>query len=144
MNKSQSLLPFMDILTSLVGIIILMTIIFALSITESKTVEVRIVHKKEDAPQLDQKLRPVYVICEAGRIKIGENEFSVPKTAKEMQNLKNTLETEMQLAGEGAFLFALMRPDGYEAFRGMRKAVDKLGFRLGYEPINSTWKLVRQ
>jgi len=134
----------MDILLSLVGIIILMTIIFALSISESKTVEVRILHKKEGAPAADHKLRPVYVICEAGRIKIGDNEFSVPKTTRDMQDLKNTLETEMQLAGEGAFLFALVRPDGYEAFRGMRNAVDKLGFRLGYEPINSTWKLVKQ
>lgn len=141
MNRPQTLLPFMDILTSLVGIIILMTIVFALSLSESETVLVRILHRKTEAVGAHRELRPIYVICSSTGIEIGNSKLPVPETDRDMEDLRNILETEMELEGEGAFLFALVRPDAYDAFRRVRSAVDKLGFRLGYEPINSRWKL---
>ncbi len=45
--------------------------------------------------------------------------------------------------GEGAYLFALLRPDGYRAFQQLHNIVAELGVRFGYEPINSRWKLVQ-
>ena len=144
MNNSQSLLPFMDILTALVGIIILMTIIFALSLSEAKTVFVRILHKKADAHEVERRLRPVYVECATGKVMIGQKDLPVPESEDDMRRLREIIETEMRLTGEGAFLFALVRPGGFRVFRQVRRVVDKMGIRLGYEPINSTWKLYEQ
>ncbi len=74
-SNSQSLMPFMDILTTLVGIIILMTIILALSVVESDTVEVRLHHRQETVETKDEKgvaLQPIYIVCSKQGLQIGE------------------------------------------------------------------------
>ena len=153
-NKSQSLMPFMDILTSLVGIIILLTIILALSVVDSDTVEVRLHHRSDamgKSPvaelsrdmKIEVELRPLYVVCSGDGIQIGENRYPLPETAAQKHELRDILDAEVELMGQGAYLFALFKPDGYAAFQQLSDIVDELGIRFGYEPINSSWRLVK-
>ena len=142
-------MPFMDILTALVGVVILMTIVLSLHLAESDTVEVRLLHRAavgdregSTVAPADRRLHPVYVVCETGGVRIGELQIPLPKSQDDRRELRDLLEAEVRLAGQGAYLFALLRPDGYAAFEQVRAAVDDLGIRFGYEPINSTWRLV--
>lgn len=144
MNRSQGLLPFMDVLTGLVGIAILINIVLALDISETEKIPVRVLLQEKAAPQHAKERRPVFVICSSAGIQIGENVLPIPKSFAQNRELENSLQKEVERIGESAHVLALIRPDGYKAFDAVRRSVDNLGFRLGYEPVSSDWELVRQ
>jgi len=144
MNKqfTTTLLPFMDLLTGLVGVMILMNIILALEIPERDKVEVRVVLQEPDSPKRETELEPIYVVCAADNIKIGETSVAIPKTHEEVKELEGLIKSEADKKGKSAYILALIRPDGYESFGKLRKVVDGLGLRLGYEPVGKDWTIV--
>jgi len=144
MIKSQGLLPFMDVLTGLVGIIILVNVILAVDLAEKDKIPVRVLLKEEEAPAKGTQRRPVYMICSSAGILIGEELLPIPESHEQFKALSRAIKHAVESAGEGGYVLALIRPDGYKSFERLRDVVDNLGFRLGYEPVSSDWELVPQ
>ena len=65
-NNSSGFLPFMDVLTGLMGIIILINIILFMSLAVGGDIRVRIVPK--DAGWKNKTLQPVMVVCESNSV----------------------------------------------------------------------------
>ncbi|MBM3299757.1 MAG: hypothetical protein FJY85_07365 [Deltaproteobacteria bacterium] len=144
MNRSDSFLPFIDVLTGLVGLAIFINIILALDMSESDKIPVRVMLREEGAPQRTKERRPVYVICDGAGISVGDTVLPVPKSYEENNRLENAIQKEVERVGESGHVLALIRPEGYRAFEAVRRTVDRLGFRLGYEPVTSDWEIVKQ
>ncbi|MFH1116294.1 MAG: hypothetical protein V1792_20470 [Pseudomonadota bacterium] len=144
MTRSQGLLPFMDVLTGLVGIIILINVILAVDLAEKDKIPVRVLLKEEDAPAAGVERRPVYVICSSAGLLVGEDLLPNPESREQFKDLSRAVTHAVESAGESGYVLALIRPDGYKSFEGLRGVVNNLGFRLGYEPVSSDWELVRQ
>ena len=151
MDRSLGFLPFMDVLTGLMGIIILINIILSLSMVgdegskvkivtkEADIVKVRIVTKEADIVWSKKKAKPLFVICSSNHITL--NKTRIPIAKVQMQAF---FHREVRAAtdkwGADAYLLALIKPDGYKSFRFVRAAAIKLGLKLGYEPIDSNWE----
>jgi len=144
MNKFGGLLPFMDVLTGLVGLTILINIILALDISEKASIPVRVVLREEGTVPIEKERHPVYVICDSAGIHVGDEVLPVPRSYIENERLEGLIRREVERVGESAHVLALIRPDGYRAFEAVRRMVDKLGFRFGYEPVASDWEIVKQ
>lgn len=134
----------MDVLTGLVGIVILINVILALEVADMDTIPVRIVLKEEEAPQKGKERTPVYLICSSAGIQVGEKLLPIPTNHEQIRDLSRAIGLAVEKAGETGYVLALIRPDGYRSFDKVREVVNNLGFRLGYEPISSTWELVQQ
>jgi hypothetical protein len=134
----------MDVLTGLVGLTILINIILALDISESDKIPVRVVLQEEGAPKQTKQRRPVYVICDGSGIHVRDTILPIPRSYAERSELENAIQKEVERVGEAAHVLALIRPDGYNAFEAVRRTVQKLGFRFGYEPVFSDWEIVKQ
>jgi len=144
MNKTLGLLPFMDVLTGLVGVVILINIILALDISETEKIPVRVVLKEEKAPRQAVGRRPVYVVCSGSDIRVADAVLPIPKSPDQIEEIERAIQREVESIGESAHVLALVRPDGYSAFETVRRVVYGLGFRFGYEPVNSDWDIVRK
>lgn len=144
MNRQQGLLPFMDVLTGLVGIVILINVILAVDLADRDTIPVRVVLKEEEVPQDGRERRPVYMVCSGAGIEVGDKDLPIPQSHKEMKALSTAVMLAVEKAGEKGYVLALIRPDGYKAFEKLRQVVTNRGLRIGYEPVSSDWELVRQ
>ena len=135
-------LPFMDVLTGLMGIIILINIILSLSMAGDEGVKVRVVPKEDDIPYgSNKKATPLFVVCSEDHIILHKKRVPIAEV-----RMKSFFHGEVRNAadnyGPNAYLLALIKPDGYNSFRYVRAAARQLGLKLGYEPIDSNWEPV--
>ena len=141
MDRPLGFLPFMDVLTGLMGIIILINIILSLSTAGDEGVKVRIIPKEEDVVWRDKQIKPLFVVCTSDHILL--HKTRIPITKLRMQTyLYNKIQASIEKWGSDTYLLALIKPDGYQSFRYVRAAAKGLGLKLGYEPIDSNWEIV--
>ena len=139
-NNSSGFLPFMDVLTGLMGIIILINIILFMSLALGGDIRVRIIPKEGSTGWKNKTLEPVMVVCESDAVIVGNRRLVIPRMNK--ADFEIALSVAVNKQGSNAYLLALIRPDGYKSFRNVRDAALALDIRLGYEPIDTNWKMV--
>lgn len=143
MNNSTGLLPFMDILMGLVGIVILINLILALNLSESETVAVRIL-PKEMARSDRENWQPVYVVCNADGLSVRGVLWEIPMGDSRQEQFKSLIRKEISEIGKGAYVLALIRPSGYGSFSRLRALLDEMAVKIGYEPINEDWRIQKK
>jgi hypothetical protein len=141
MDRPLGFLPFMDVLTGLMGIIILINIILSLSTAGDEGVKVRITPKEQDVVWSDKQIKPLFVVCTSDHILLHKTRIPITKI-KMRTYLHDKIQASIAEQGADAYLLALIRPDGYRSFRYVRAAAEGLGLKLGYEPIDNNWELV--
>jgi|GEM_PF-1330703 len=141
MDRSSGFLPFMDVLTGLMGVIILINIILSLSMTGDEGVKVRVVPREEDIAWDQKKADPLFVICSENHILLHKTRIPIAEV-----RMQSFFHGEVRIAadkcGPNVYLLALIKPDGYKSFRYVRAAAKQLGLKLGYEPIDGNWEIV--
>jgi len=141
MNRSSGFLPFMDILTGLMGIIILINIVLSLSLADGQDVKVKIIPKEENITWRDKSMKPVMVVCASNHVMLQKTRIST-KQMKARARFHRKITDAIEKRGDGAYLLALIKPDGYRSFRYVRAAAKALDIRIGYEPIDGNWEMV--
>lgn len=134
----------MDVLTGLVGIIVLMNVILAVDLSDKDKIPVRVLLKEEETPPKGTLRRPVYMECSSAGILVRGEILPIPESHEQFTALSKAVGNAVKAAGEGGYALALIRPDGYRSFERLRDVVDNLHIRLGYEPISSDWEIVQQ
>jgi hypothetical protein len=130
----------MDILMGLVGVIILINLILALSISSNEKVKVRILPKASEDHA--SALSPLYVVCAQDRLTVGDEPLDVSSISTHA-DLEAAIRRGLEEIGPNGYVLALVRPDGYDSFHKLREVVKKQNVRFGYEPINSNWTPTR-
>lgn len=141
MDRSSGFLPFMDILTGLMGIIILINIVLSLSLADGQDIKVRIIPKDENIAWHDKSMKPVMVVCASNHVMLQKSRISMEEMKARARFHRKITDT-IEKGGANAYLLALIRPDGYRSFRYVRAAAKALDIRIGYEPIDENWEMV--
>ena len=126
MDRSSGFLPFMDILTGLMGIIILINIVLSLSLADGQDIKVRILPREENIAQRDKSMKPVMVVCASNHVILQKTRISMEQM-KARVRFHRKITDAIEKEGADAYLLALIRPDGYRSFRYVRACGQSIG-----------------
>lgn len=129
---------FSDILTDVLGVLFFLTLLMALQVSQQQ--EVTIVAKSEQGE--NRSKNPRYIECRADGVILYPSKEFIPKAELKNSNFAlQKLITQIKKNRDREYLIVALRPDGIELFDQVRDLVEDEGIDIGYEPIDSGWKL---
>lgn len=141
-NQTEvELFPFLSILACTIGTLILLIIVLTTQALEQQ--EVTIVAKTEKGE--NQRKTPRYIECRKKGVILYPSEEFVPQ--EQLDNPNSALQkliAQVKANKDQEYLIVALRPDGIDIFERVRSLVEGEGIDIGYEPIDSTWKLTIQ
>lgn len=135
------LFPFLSILACTIGTLILLIIVLTTQALEQQ--EVTIVAKTEKGE--NQRKNPRYIECRRDGVILYPSEEFVPQ--EQLANPNSALQkliAQVKANQDKEYLIVALRPDGIDIFEAVRNLVEGEGIDIGYEPVDSTWKLIIQ
>ncbi len=138
-NKAEvELFPFLSILACTIGTLILLIIVLTTQALNQQ--EVTIVAKTENGE--NQSKNPNYIECRNDGVVLYPSEEFVPKEQLDDPNSAlQKLIAKVKANKEKEYLIVALRPNGIDIFESIRNLVEGEGIDIGYEPVDSTWKL---
>ena len=141
-NRTEiELFPFLSILACTIGTLILLIIVLTTQALEQQ--EVTIVAKTEKGE--NQHKTPRYIECRRNGVVLYPSEEFVPQ--EQLDNPNSALRkliTQVKINQDKEYLIVALRPDGIDIFERVRTLVEGEEIDIGYEPVDSTWKLIIQ
>ena len=141
-NQTEvELFPFLSILACTIGTLILLIIVLTTQALEQQ--EVTIVAKTEKGE--NQSKTPRYIECRQNGVVLYPSEEFVPQ--EQFDNPNSALQkliTQVKANKDKEYLIVALRPNGIDVFERIRNFVEGEGIDIGYEPVDSTWKLIIQ
>jgi hypothetical protein len=129
---------FSDILTNVLGVLFFLTLLIALEIAHQQ--KVTIVAKSEKGE--NSQKNPRYIECRADGIVLYPSQEFIPKTKLKAPNSGlEKLIKEVKKSGDREYIIVVVRPNGIDLFNQVRDLVENQKISIGYEPIDSSWKL---
>lgn len=140
-HTEVELFPFLSILACTIGTLILLIIVLTTQALEQQ--EVTIVAKTEKGE--NQRKTPRYIECRRDGVILYPSEEFVPQ--EQLANPNSALQkliAQVKKNKDKEYLIVALRPDGIDIFELVRNLVEGEGIDIGYEPVDSTWKLIIQ
>lgn len=138
-NRTEvELFPFLSILACTIGTLILLIIVLTTQALEQQ--EVTIVAKTESGE--NRSKAPRYIECRQDGVVLYPSEEFVPK--EQLDNPDSALQkliAQVKANKNQEYLIVALRPNGIDVFEQVRNLVEGEGIDIGYEPVDSTWKL---
>lgn len=141
-NRTEvELFPFLSILACTIGTLILLIIVLTTQALEKQ--DVAIIAKTENGENKSKS--PRYIECRRDGVVLYPSEEFVPQEQLDSPNsaLKKLI-AEVKANNDREYLIVALRPNGIDVFEQVRQLVEGEGIDIGYEPIDSTWKLTIQ
>lgn len=133
-TSQVSLFSFLDILGGTIGILTLIIAIFLIQMGQGNQI-VQMISEGSDF----QNDVASYIICN-GNGKVEIHQGGQPKTTTvtdiSVGNLLNEIKKD-----KSRYLIIGVRPDGFEDFRTIRSRAEALGIPIGYEPLDTGWRI---
>jgi hypothetical protein len=140
-ESSISLDSFLDILANTMGVLIFITLFAATQVFNQQ--EVTIVAESEQGE--NRAKNPRYIECRADGVVLYPSEEFVPQARlKDPGSPLQKLITQVKNNRDREYLIVAVRPDGIDLFNQVRELVEGEKIDIGYEPIDSGWKLTIQ
>ena len=141
-NQTEvELFPFLSILACTIGTLILLIIVLTTQALNQQ--EVTIVAKTENGE--NQSKAPRYIECRDDGVVLYPSEEFVPEEKLDDPNSAlQKLIAQVKANKEKEYLIVALRPNGIDIFESIRNLVEGEGIDIGYEPVDSTWKLTIQ
>ncbi len=137
-ESSISLDSFLDILANTMGVLIFITLFAATQVFNQQ--EVTIVAESEQGE--NRAKNPNYIECRADGVVLYPSEEFVPQAKlKDANSALQKLITKVKKNRDREYLIVAVRPDGIDLFNQVRELVEGEKIDIGYEPIDSGWKL---
>lgn len=141
-NRTEvELFPFLSILACTIGTLILLIIVLTTQALEQQ--EVTIIAKTESGQNKNKS--PRYIECRENGVVLYPSEEFVPED--ELNNPNSALQkliAEVKANKNQEYLIVALRPDGIDVFEQVRNLVEGEGIDIGYEPVDSSWKLITE
>ena len=140
-HTEVELFPFLSILACTIGTLILLIIVLTTQALEQQ--EVTIIAKTEQGE--NQRKNPRYIECRQNGVVLYPSEEFVPQ--EQLDNPNSALQkliTQVKANKDREYLIVALRPNGIDIFERVRSLVEGEGIDIGYEPVDSTWKLIIQ
>ena len=139
-NKAEvELFPFLSILACTIGTLILLIIVLTTQAFEQQ--EVHLKAKTEQGENITKV--PRYIECRDDGVILYPSEKFVPLDKLDDPNSPlQKLIAQVKANKDKEYLIVALRPNGIDIFERIRYLVEGEGIDIGYEPIDSTWKLV--
>lgn len=140
-HTEVELFPFLSILACTIGTLILLIIVLTTQALEQQ--EVTIVAKTEQGG--NQSKIPRYIECRENGVVLYPSEEFLPQ--EELENPNSALQkliAQVKANKDKEYLIVALRPNGIDVFERIRNLVEGEGIDIGYEPVDSTWKLTIQ
>ena len=140
-HTEVELFPFLSILACTIGTLILLIIVLTTQALEQQ--EVTIIAKTEKGE--NQRKIPRYIECRQDGVVLYPSEEFVPE--EELDNPNSALQKlidRVKANKDREYLIVALRPNGIDVFERIRNLVEGEGIDIGYEPVDSTWKLIIQ
>ena len=135
------LFPFLSILACTIGTLILLIIVLTTQALEQQ--EVTIIAKTEQGE--NQSKAPRYIECRQNGVVLYPSEEFVPQEQLDDPNSAlQKLIAQVKANKDKEYLIVALRPNGIDIFERIRNLVEDEGIDIGYEPVDSTWKLTIQ
>ena len=135
------LFPFLSILACTIGTLILLIIVLTTQALEQQ--EVTIIAKTEQGE--NQSKAPRYIECRQNGVVLYPSEEFVPQEKLDDPNSAlQKLIAQVKANKDKEYLIVALRPNGIDIFERIRNLVEDEGIDIGYEPVDSTWKLTIQ
>ena len=140
-ESSINLDAFLDILANTMGVLIFITLFAATQVFNQQ--EVTIVAESEQGE--NRAKSPRYIECRADGVVLYPSEEFVPQAKlKDANSALQKLITKVKQNRNREYLIVAVRPDGIDLFNQVRELVEGEKIDIGYEPIDSGWKLTIQ
>lgn len=137
-NADVDIGMFSDILTNVLGVLFFLTLLVALEVAHQQ--KVTIVAKSEYGE--NSKKSPRYIECRSdGVVLYPSQQFITQAKINSPNSELNKLIEEVKQSGDREYIIVAVRPDGIDLFNQVRELVEKEKISIGYEPIDSGWKL---
>ncbi|MGK7934473.1 MAG: hypothetical protein AB4206_01480 [Xenococcaceae cyanobacterium] len=135
------LFPFLSILACTIGTLILLIIVLTTQALEQQ--EVTIVAKTENGENRSKS--PRYIECrQNGVVLYPSEEFVSQEQLDDPNSALRKLIAQVKANKDKEYLIVALRPNGIDIFERVRSLVEGAGIDIGYEPVDSTWKLIIQ
>ena len=140
-HTEVELFPFLSILACTIGTLILLIIVLTTQALEQQ--EVTIIARTEKGE--NQSKVPLYIECREDGVVLYPSEEFVPE--EQLDNPNSALQKlidRVKANKDREYLIVALRPNGIDVFERIRNLVEGEGIDIGYEPVDSTWKLIIQ
>ena len=140
-HTEVELFPFLSILACTIGTLILLIIVLTTQALEQQ--EVTIIAKTEQGE--NRRKTPRYIECRHNGVVLYPSEEFVPQ--EQLDNPNSALQKlidRVKANKDKEYLIVALRPNGIDVFERIRNLVEGEGIDIGYEPVDSTWKLIIQ
>jgi hypothetical protein len=129
---------FSDILTNVVGVLFFLTLLIALQVSQQKKVTILAKTEKGENTQKN----PLYIECRQDGVFLYPSQELVPLNRLQDSNsqFKKLIE-RVKKNQNSEYLIVAVKPDGISVFQQVRNLVENEKINIGYEPIDSGWKL---
>ena len=138
-HTEVELFPFLSILACTIGTLILLIIVLTTQALEQQ--EVTIIARTEKGE--NQRKVPRYIECREDGVVLHPSEEFVPE--EQLDNPNSALQKlidRVKANKDREYLIVALRPNGIDVFERIRNLVEGEGIDIGYEPVDSTWKLI--
>ncbi|MBI5787831.1 MAG: hypothetical protein HZA78_03115 [Candidatus Schekmanbacteria bacterium] len=137
-REKITLFPFLDIMTSTMGTLLLVLISTTLF---SAAQETKKVYLKIKAEQKGEGAKtPYFIVCEEERIVILPFKMAVPVDQLDAEN-SFFLDFTNRLDRARQYIIFAVRPNGIESFKKARRLAEDLNIDIGYEPVEQGWQI---
>lgn len=137
-QEKMSLLPFLDIMTATMGVLVL--ILISVTIISVKHKSKKVYLKLKSTKEEEGRKKPTYIICEKKRMVILPGYESIhlddlDRPDSRFYDVTNKIDRREQ------YIIFAVRPSGIECFKKARRLVENRDIDIGYEPVGEHWKI---
>jgi hypothetical protein len=123
-----TLFPFMDVLTGVIGVLILITCALAVIGLNQSTIVF-------DLTNLTKNGNPIFIECLDDRVIVYDDEMEEIALGEDRKQALASLVQRLEPKRLRSRLVLAIRPSGVETFRELEGLVERSKFKFGYEPM---------